>query len=172
MTDDRSPAQTQTSPSRPNPALKSLGVLVGEWQMELSNSSFLPSPSDTVRGSVSFEWLQDGAFLLMRMGNKPPSPPDAMWLIDRDDSTPNYTVLYYDARRVSRVYVMSFSDGVWKMWRDAPGFCQRFEGKVSNDGNTITARWEKSSDGTKWEHDFDLTYTKISQAPQDGLLPQ
>ena len=154
--------QAKTPPSQPNPALKSLEVLDGDWQMELSNSSFLPSPSDTATGHVSFQWLQDGAFLMMRMGNKPPAAPDAIWLIGRDDSTPNYTVLYSDSRGVSRVYAMSFSDGTWKIWRVAPGFCQRFDGKLSDDGNTITARWEKSPDGTQWEHDFDVTYTKIS----------
>ena len=107
-----------------NPALTSLEGLVGEWDMELSQTSFLPNSSDTVKGLVSFEWVQDGAFLLMRQGDKPPSPPAALWLISRDDAIPTYTVLYYDARSVSRVYEMSFSDGVWKMWRGAPGFWQ------------------------------------------------
>lgn len=154
--------QAKTPPSKPNPALQYLEVLLGDWKMELSNTSFLPSPSDTATGQISFEWLQNGAFLMMRMGNKPSAAPDATWLIGRDDSTPNFTVLYYDSRGVSRVYQMSFSNGMWKMWREAPGFCQRFEGNVSNDGNTIAARWEKSPDGTTWEHDFDLMYTKIS----------
>jgi hypothetical protein len=147
---------------QPNPALKPLEVLVGKWEMEISNASFLPRSTDTIKGPVSFEWAQDGAFLLMRMGDEPPSPPAALWLISRDESTPNYTVLYYDSRSVSRVYQMSFSEGVWKMWRNAPGFCQRYEGTVGKDGKTISARWEKSSGGTRWEHDFDVTYTKVS----------
>ena len=145
-----------------NPALKHLEVLVGDWDMELANASFLPGPSETAKGHVSFEWMQDGAWLMMRMGDKPPSPPAAMWLIGRDESTPDYTVLYYDSRSVSRVYRMSFSERTWKMWREAPGFCQRYEGTVSQDGKTITARWEKSSDGTTWEHDFDVKYTRLS----------
>jgi hypothetical protein len=33
---------------------------------------------------------------------------------------------------------------------------------VSKNGQTITARWEKSFDGSTWEHDFDVTYTKLS----------
>lgn len=145
-----------------NPALKPLEVLAGEWEMELSNASFLPHPADTITGRVLFEWVQDGAFLLMRMGDKPLSPPAALWLISRDEAAPDYTVLYYDSRSVSRVYGMSFSEGVWKMWRNAPGFCQRYAGTVSKDGKTIAARWEKSSDGAQWEHDFDVTYTKAS----------
>lgn len=145
----------------PNPALKDLEVLVGDWNMELSNASFLPSPSDTVMGHVSIEWVEDGAFLVMYMGDRSLGTADASWLIGRDESMPNYLVLYYDARRVSRVYEMSFSDGTWKMWRNSPDFSQRFEGKFSDDGNTITARWEKSSNGSTWEHDFDVTYTKL-----------
>jgi|SRR6185503_13822196 len=145
----------------PNPSLKHLEILVGDWDMELSNASFLPSSSDTVKGHVLFEWLEDGAFLIMYMGNKPPGTPDAMWLICRDESTSNYTVLYYDTRKVSRVYEMSFSDDTWKIWRNSPGFSQRFEGKFSDDGNSIVAYWEKSSDGSTWEHDFDVTYTRV-----------
>ncbi len=150
---------TTNSPNQ-NSAFKQLEILVGDWEMELSNTSFLPRPSDTVKGPVSFEWVQDGAFLLMRMGDKPPSPLVAMWLISRDESTPEYTVLYYDDRGVSRIYQMSFADDVWKIWREAAGFSQRFEGKFSEDRNTVTASWEKLLDGTKWEPDFNVTYTR------------
>ncbi len=159
--DSNPPAQAATPPVQPNPALQPLDVLLGAWEMELSNSSFLPHPSDAIKGQASFKWAEDGAFLLMRMGDKPGSPPEALWLIGRDESAPTYSVLYYDARRVSRVYTMSFSDRAWKIWREAPGFWQRFEGTLSDDGKTITAHWDKSPDGATWEHDFDVTYEKV-----------
>jgi hypothetical protein len=145
---------TKTNTTEFNPALQQLAVLVGDWEMELSNASFLPNPSDTVKGAVSFDWIENGAFLCMRMGS------NALWLISRDDAVPDYKVFYYDARKVSRIYEMSFSDRVWKMWRNSPTFSQRYEGKISNDGHTITAKWEKSDDGNLWEHDFDVTYTR------------
>ena len=145
----------------PNPSLKGLEILIGTWDMELSNASFLPRSSDRVKGHVAFEWVEDGAFLMMYMGNKPPDTPDAMWLISRDEAAPNYTMLYYDARKVSRVYEMSYADDTWKIWRNSPGFSQRFAGKFSDNGDIITAHWEKSSDGSTWEHDFDVTYTRI-----------
>lgn len=140
---------------QPNPALKDLEELVGEWEMELSNAAFLPHPIDTVKGHVSFEWIENAAFLRMRMGD------NAIWLISRDDSKPDYKVFYYDSRSVSRIYEMSFSENTWKIWRTSPNFSQHYEGEVSSDGNTITARWEKSSDGIKWEHDFNVTYTRM-----------
>jgi hypothetical protein len=151
----------KTVSQKQNPALKHLEILVGDWEMELSNASFLPNSSDTVMGRASFEWSENGAFLIMYMGNKPPNTPDAIWLISRDESIQNYIVLYYDTRKVSRIYEMSFLEGIWKIWRNSPDFSQRFEGKFSDDGNTITAHWEKSSNGSTWKHDFDVTYKKV-----------
>lgn len=78
-----------------------------------------------------------------------------------DEAAGTYRMLYYDSRAVSRIYRMTFSGGIWTLWRDFPGFSQRFHGTFSEDGKIITARWEKSGDGSNWEHDFDLTYTKV-----------
>lgn len=99
-------------PTNTNLALKSLQVLVGDWDMELSNASFLPSPSAKVSGHVSFEWLENGGFLVMRQGDKPPGPPAASWVIGRDDSVQDYSILYFDSRGVSRIYEMSLNDGI------------------------------------------------------------
>lgn len=123
--------------------------------MELGNAAFLPQPADTVRRPVSFAWIENGAFLLLRMG------ADALWLIGRDEAQPLYTVLYCDARAVSRVYAMRFADQVWTMWRDSEQFSQRFTGRVNKDGRTITGEWTKRSGQHEWEHDFDVTYRRL-----------
>ncbi len=133
---------------KPNPALAPLEVLVGEWEME---SPQYPGS----RGRLTFEWFEGGAFLVERMAG------NATWMIGRDESTQTYCMLYFDSRGVSRIYEMSFEQNTWKIWRNAPGFSQRFEGIFADDGNTIRCRWEKSVDGSNWEHDFDLVYTKI-----------
>ena len=146
---------TQQGAPPSNPQLSDLDFLVGDWEMELSNAAFLPHPPDTVRGRVSFEWIENGAFLLMRMG------ADALWLISRDEVQPLYTVLYFDTRAVSRVYAMRFADKTWTMWRDSAQFSQRFTGRVSEDGRTITAEWRKRSEQHEWEHDFDVTYRRL-----------
>ena len=146
---------------KPNPALSDLEVLVGEWEMELSNASFLPDPSAIVKSKVIFEWLEDAAFLIIRMGENPSKSQGAIWLINRDESSPDYKVFYYDDREVSRIYEMSFADQVWKLWRGSPSFSQRFEGKIDHDGNRISAKWEKSNDGRTWEQDFDVMYTRV-----------
>ena len=42
------------------------------------------------------------------------------------------------------------------------GFWQRYTGTFSRDGRVITGAWEKSPDGSRWEHDFCLTCTKVT----------
>jgi hypothetical protein len=39
-------------------------------------------------------------------------------------------------------------------------FSQRFTGTFSDDGASIQRRWETSTDGSSWQHDFDLIYRK------------
>ncbi len=144
-----------------NPSLESLALLAGQWDMELSNAAFLPSPSATVHFQISIDWIEEGAFLLIRMGDRRADQAWALWLIGRDETRPGYQVLYYDTRKASRIYEMSFAGGIWKMWREAAGLSQRFEGQVSPGGNSIRADWEKSTDGKTWEHDFSVTYRRV-----------
>jgi hypothetical protein len=142
-----------------NPALAELRFLPGAWDMELSEASFLPGPDVTVHGWVTFEWIEQGAALVMRMGDA--ATPAATWIIGRDDAEPDYHVLYADDRGVSRVYRMSFSDGPWRMWRDTPEFSQRFDAEVSAGQAEISGSWQKSVDGgATWEHDFKVRYSR------------
>lgn len=147
----------------PNPALADLQFLAGDWDMELSEASFLPDPDAKVNGSVTFEWIEQGAALVMRMGDA------ASWIIGRDDSEQHYHVLYADDRGVSRVYQMSLTGGSWQMWRDTPEFSQRFDAKVSPGEAEINGSWQKSVDGgTTWEHDFKVRYTRPAHRDSSG----
>lgn len=144
-----------------NPALEELDVLVGEWVMEISNAAFLPDRSATVEGLTSFAWGQEGAVLVMRQGDRAPSPAAAVWLIGRDETEPEYRIFYYDSRRISRIYRMTFGGGSWTIWREAPAFWQRFRCTVAEDGQSMRGAWEKSTDdGRTWQHDFDLNYRR------------
>jgi hypothetical protein len=137
----------------PNPALEQLQILIGEWTVEVPQ---FPGQ----HGRATFEWLDGGAYL--RFQTETPDPaPNATLIIGRDESGEVFTVLYYDSRGVSRVYQMTLANRAWRMWRDAPGFSQRFAGTLSQDGGTIRAAWQKSPDGSIWQHDFDLIYTRV-----------
>jgi hypothetical protein len=151
----------EPAPPRTNPALSELAVLVGEWQTELSNASFLSDQSATLRGHTSIKWIEQGAFLAMRQGQTPSGPPDGVWVIGRDQTQAEYEVLYFDVRPMSRVYHMSFAGSMWTMWRHAPGFWQKFECSIGTDQRKMTGHWEKSTDdGSTWDHDFDISYAR------------
>ncbi len=162
-------------PRRPkrNPVLRRLEALVGEWEMQASAGG-----QSLGSGRAEFKWVEGGAFLLRREQAKPAkslpaemtaaSPFPTRAVIGLDESTGEFTMLYSDARGVSRVVQMRLNDGVWRMWRNAPGFFQRFTGSFSRDGNILTGTWEKSRDGSSWERDFDLRYTKIKSAAAGG----
>jgi hypothetical protein len=157
---ESSNSQVQVQTHQPNPALKRLDILVGEWDMEISEVSFLPDPTTRVHGRASFEWIEAGSFLLGHSSTDIGMPPSAVEVIGCDETAETYTMLYSDSRGVSRVCEMMLKDGLWKVWRNSPGFSQRFTGTFSSDGTIIAASWEKLVDGVNWEHDFDIRYMK------------
>ncbi len=149
---------TKPESSIPNPALKPLSALIGEWNTVGTHPLF---PGITLHGHTSFKWLEGGAFLIMRSETDEPGIPSGVAIFGSDDSTKEYFMLYFDERGVSRKYEATLHDNIWKWWRNAPGFSQRFTGTLIDDGNTIIGHGELSRDGTNWEPDLDLTYTKL-----------
>ena len=152
---------TQQASFKSNPALDELAPLLGEWNIEIKSVSSYADQSAVVRGHSSFAWLEGGAFLIQHSEISASEFPRSTAVMGPDDEAGIYRMLYHDSRGVSRIYRMTFSGGIWTLWRDFPGFSQRFHGTFSEDGEVITAYWEKSNDGSNWEHDFDLTYTKV-----------
>ena len=144
-----------------NPAIDQLAPFIGEWDIEITSMSFRADPSAVDRGHSSFAWLEGGGFLVQHSEISASDFPRSTAVMGPDDEAATYRMLYYDSRGVSRIYRMTFSGGIWTLWREFPGFSQRFHGMFSEDGRIITARWERSSDGSNWEHDFALTYTKV-----------
>jgi len=148
---------TEAKSSIPDANHEPLSVLVGRWEIEALNPG---EPGEMVHGSLTFEWLSGGRYLIERITIEHPDFPDSIAIIGYDETTGNFTQHYFDSRGVERIYGMSVINGVWKLWRDMPGFSQRFTGTISDNGSVIMGRWEKSVDGSNWEHDFDLTYRR------------
>jgi hypothetical protein len=145
-------------------SLIALKPFVGEWMMV---PTFKDMPPVDLGASVTFEWLPGERFLIQRWEVPLPEAPDGIAIIGPDPTHEGgYLQHYFDTRGVARVYKMSFDNGVWKLWRDEADFSpldfsQRYTGTMSDDGKTITGAWEICHDDTSWEHDFDLSYTKV-----------
>jgi hypothetical protein len=142
-----------------NPALSDLEFLLGTWRVELTAADWLEE-GGSLLGETRVEWLDD-YFLVLRWSFGE-GPPDSTSVVGRNEDRDDYTVLYADERGVSRIYTMTFADGLWVQHREDPGFHQRFEGRVTDDHERIDAAWSLShDDGATWAHDFDLTWTRV-----------
>jgi hypothetical protein len=143
---------------KPNQALQPFHVLIGTWNTVGGHPLM---PGVIVHGQSSFVWIEGGAFLTMRSAIREPGIPTGIAIVGSDDATGEYFMLYFDERGVSRKYDMSLRDNVWRWWRNAPGFSQRFTGTLSDDRRTIVGKGELSRDGATWEGDLELTYTRV-----------
>jgi hypothetical protein len=144
--------------SIPNPALKPFDVLVGEWKTAGTHPLV---PDTTLQGHSSFKWIEGGAFLQWDSEVDYEGFPKGIAIFGSDDGTGEYFMLYFDNRKVSRKYEVSFKDHVLKWWRNAPGFSQRYTWTITDNGDTIIGKGELCKDGTTWERDLDLTYTRV-----------
>jgi hypothetical protein len=141
--------------------MAALEPFVGRWTMA---AEFDPE-STPPRAVTTFEWLAGKRFLVQRWEVDHPEAPDGIAIIGFDPTKATYLQHYFDSRGVARVYDMTFSNGVWELQRFAsePDFSQRFTGRFTDDGNSIVGAWEISRDGSGWEPDFNLTYTRLNQ---------
>jgi hypothetical protein len=113
-------------------------------------------------GRTTFEWLQGGGFLIQRSTVQRPEFPNAICAIGATGSDGALQQHYFDSRGVARVLDMTLEGNVWTLFRDGPDWPQRYIGHISEDGNTITGRWERGTYlGAPLEHDFDLNFTRV-----------
>jgi hypothetical protein len=141
--------------------IKHLSLLEGNWTLDVFSMAFRTDPSDKLTGTASFSWIAESNLLLYRAECPGSEIPTSCSIIGFDDTIGTYTMLYTDVRKVSRNYSMDLSDRRWKLERLVPGFSQRFEGEISEDGYTIAAYWERSENGSDWIRDFNIRYTKV-----------
>lgn len=139
-----------------------LARLIGAWEFEP-----LVEGRPAGRGRATFEWIEDGAFVLGRSeaewvdrGWVENAPRTNQSVIGWDDSTDEIVQLYADSRGVFRIYRGTLTEDAWRLERAAPDFHQRFVGNFRDEGRTIDGRWESSADGTAWELDFPITYRR------------
>jgi hypothetical protein len=136
-------------------ALRELEPLIGEWTLEAKWPN-----GETWPGRATFEWLDSGAHLLQHGTLDHPQAPANVSVIGCDGANGTYYQLYSDERGVCRVFQMTIGNGELKLWRDGAPFSQRFIATLSDDGNTITGRWEIAEDGKNYRPDFDLSSRK------------
>jgi hypothetical protein len=131
---------------------------VGEWNAEATHPLF----EHLMKGKIIFDWIEGNSFLLMTSDWEKSKIPNNRSIIGYDKSSNAYVMLYSDERNVLRIYEMTFNDGIWKLWRNSPGFSQRFSGTFKDNNNKFSGTWELCEDDISWKKDLEVTYTKVN----------
>ena len=142
----------------PNPALEPFSVLIGEWKTTGSHPKL---PGVVISGHTSFNWLEGGAFIKMYSRMDEEKIPDGIAIFGSDNTKGEFFMLYFDERKISRKCDVVFHDNVLKWSRSAPEFSQRYSFTFTDNNNSIISIGEISENGTSWEKDLSLTYTRV-----------
>ena len=141
-----------------DPALEPFEALIGTWATEATH----PQVDAVVPGTVMFEWLEGGRFLIQRSHNDHELFPDAICVIGPPEAGDGLVMEYFDSRGVRRTYGVSLEDGVLRYWRDAPGFDQRFVATLGPDGFEGLSQLARTPGD--WRDDLKVTYRRHHRA--------
>jgi hypothetical protein len=135
-------------------ALEPFDALVGTWDTQATH----PAVDADVPGTVTFEWLEGGHFLIMRSRTEHELFPDGISVIGAPEDGERLVLEYFDSRGVRRTYGISIEDGVLRIWRDAPGFDQRFSAELDRDA--FAGQWQLATTPGDWQDDLRMTYRR------------
>lgn len=117
-----------------------------------------PLVDAVVPGSITFEWLKGGHFLVQRSRNDHELFPDVVSVIGAAEAGDGLVMEYFDSRGVRRSYGISLDDGVLRMWRDDPEFAQRFSATLGRDA--FEGLWQLARTPGDWQDDLRVTYRR------------
>ena len=151
------------------PEHKRLNVFVGKWNMEGQQHEGLVGPAAKITAVETYEWLSGGFFLIHRFDGKVGDYEAAcIEIIGNDPSSQSYSwrSFYNDGR--TNEWRGDEREGTWMLsghWQMAgQPMNVRCTIVFSDGGNTMTGKWEHSSDGSKWKIFWDVKAKKAEQA--------
>jgi hypothetical protein len=142
-----------------NTELALLDRAVGTWNVTGSHPYLA---GRTLRGSVTFERIERGAFIRMHSKMEDTEIPEgvAIFGTDGEDEPAGATMLYFDERGVARRYEVTFQTDGFTWARDSKQLAQRFIVTIAKDGRTMEGEGTMKKDGADWEPDLRLSYVR------------
>jgi hypothetical protein len=156
-----------------DPDVQRLAAIVGRWRSE---GHVVGDPPIPIAGTDIYEWLPGGFFLVhhvdVTIGDEPvraiemigERDPQTGALVARSyDDTGSVTIMHVT---VDDAGVMTFTGGadVAPVAQPASAYPRgsvRSTLIVDDDGDRMTATWERSDDGVSWEPWMDMTFTRV-----------
>ena len=139
-----------------DPALAPFEALIGTWTTEAKHRAV----DEVVHGSVTYEWLVGGHFVIQRSHADHELFPDGISIIGAPETGDGLVMEYFDSRGVRRTYGTSLEDGVLRIWRDQPGFDQRCSARLAPD--VFEAVFEVAETPGEWQEDMRVTYRRAA----------
>ncbi len=164
MADDTTNSGQAHELPEPNPALASLNVMVGAWDLRGRESG----PDGEIHGRVTFEWMDGGFYLVQRVdidhvGQK----ITGVEYVGYDGSTGALKSYFFSNHGpgpfggVALEYVWEVGDDTLTIWGGFVGSPASFQGRFGDDRNTVTGRWEWPGGG------YEATMTRVEQSGHD-----
>jgi hypothetical protein len=138
-------------PLTPHPAMQQLRHLLGTWR----NEGGAP-------GTSTYRWGLGGHYLIQEFTTETPGGRQlsgieyVTW--DEDTQSLRSHLMADDGSNFTYTYQADDDGTVWT-WFGDKGSDNFFKGKISEDGKTITGRWQWPGGG------FDATATRLSDEP-------
>ena len=116
----------------PNPDLKSLDRLVGTWQI-----------SGGVEGSVRYEWMEGGFFLMQHVELGSNRGLEIIGHEQKFTEEPSQDIKsrYYGSEGYTFDYVYELEGDTLTIWSGERGSPAYYRGEFSGDGNTLSGEW-------------------------------
>ena len=155
------------SNDRRHPMMQYLAPLIGRWTTAATHPML---PDIVIPGESSFEWLAGEHFLIWHSHMDHPEIPDSISIVGFDNADNPETVgissepgaiHYFDSRGVFRRSRFEAEPGVFRFWREHPGFSQRATCRFSDAGNSFVATGELCRDDVNWEPDVEVTGKRL-----------
>ena len=134
--------------------LEPFEALIGSWETEARHRLV----DEVVTGSVTFEWLEGGHFVIQRSHSDHEQFPDGISVIGAPETGDGLVMEYFDSRGVRRTYGISLDGGVLRIWRDQPGFDQRFSANIAHD--VFEGVFQLAETPGEWQDDMKITYRR------------
>ena len=141
-------------------SLEPFNALIGTWETESTH----PKIDAVVPGAHTYEWLEGGKFLILRVRNEHELFPDAISVIGAAEGGDDLVMEYFDSRGVRRTYGIAFTDGVLRIWRDGAEFDQRFTATPAPD--IFVGQWEMAETPGDWKDDLKVIYRRAYRPPK------
>jgi hypothetical protein len=142
------------------PEHRHMNVFIGTWRVTGENGEGAGKFANTkVTGEETYEWMTGGFFVVNHWDRqfKGGGRHTGTGYIGYDAMADQYSVHAFDNLGFMRAYEATPYGNRWTY----AGKKERAEITFSDDGSTMTVRWEVTPDGSKWIPLCDLTGTKM-----------